>query len=78
MKTAISLPDPLFAAAEQFANERGLSRSELYAHALQFYLRMHQAQSITRILNQIYADDSGILERDVVAAQATAIAREEW
>ncbi|MEM6753148.1 MAG: ChpI protein, partial [Cyanobacteria bacterium P01_C01_bin.38] len=33
MKTAISIPDPLFEAAEQFAKRLGLSRSELYAMA---------------------------------------------
>jgi hypothetical protein len=31
MKTAISLPDKLFQVAEAFAQEHGLSRSELYA-----------------------------------------------
>jgi hypothetical protein len=35
MKTAISIPDPLFAAAEQFAHDNGLSRSELFARAVQ-------------------------------------------
>ncbi|MFV9507021.1 MAG: hypothetical protein AB4911_20925 [Oscillochloridaceae bacterium umkhey_bin13] len=38
MKTAISIPDPLFEAAEQYAQDKGLSRSELYAKAIQHYL----------------------------------------
>jgi len=33
MKTAISMPDPLFEQAGNFAQEYGLSRSELYAKA---------------------------------------------
>lgn len=31
MKTAISIPDPIFEAAEGFARRLGMSRSELYA-----------------------------------------------
>ena len=78
MKTAISLPDPLFTAAEQFAHERGLSRSELYAHALRFYLQTHQAQAITAILNAVYAKESSRVEPGVTAAQMMVVAGEEW
>ena len=35
MKTAVSIPDPLFEAAERLARRRGLRRSQLYAEALQ-------------------------------------------
>jgi metal-responsive CopG/Arc/MetJ family transcriptional regulator len=38
MKTAISLPDPLFKAGEKAAKKLGLSRSQLYAQALRRYL----------------------------------------
>jgi len=38
MKTAISLPDPVFNQAEALAQQLGLSRSELYTRALQAYL----------------------------------------
>lgn len=34
MKTAVSLPDDLFARADQLAARRGISRSRLYAEAL--------------------------------------------
>ena len=38
MKTAISLPDPLFDAAEAFAASHSLTRSELYRRALAEFL----------------------------------------
>lgn len=38
VKTAISLPDPLFERAEQHAAAHGLGRSQLYATALERYL----------------------------------------
>jgi metal-responsive CopG/Arc/MetJ family transcriptional regulator len=78
MKTAISLPDPLFAAAEQFAQERGLSRSELYAKALQFYLQSYQTQTIIESLNQVYASTSSTLDPPLVAAQLQALRKEDW
>jgi metal-responsive CopG/Arc/MetJ family transcriptional regulator len=44
MKTAISLPDSVFAEAEALAQELGLSRSELYTQALQAYLSKYNRQ----------------------------------
>lgn len=35
MKTAVSIPDPLYEAAERLARRRGLRRSQLYAEALE-------------------------------------------
>jgi metal-responsive CopG/Arc/MetJ family transcriptional regulator len=78
MKTAISLPDPLFAAAEQFAQDKGLSRSELYARALQFYLQAHQSQAVTEALNQVYAEEDSSLDPALAAAQSHALAEEDW
>jgi metal-responsive CopG/Arc/MetJ family transcriptional regulator len=78
MKTAISLPDPLFAAAEQFAQERGLSRSQLYAQALRVYLQTHQVQAITAILNHVYADTPSALDPAQIAAQVQVIEPEVW
>jgi metal-responsive CopG/Arc/MetJ family transcriptional regulator len=78
MKTAISLPDPLFQAAEEFAHEQGLSRSELYARALQAYLQAHRYHSVTDTLNQIYATEPSTLDPTIAAAQARALRSEEW
>lgn len=78
MKTAISLPDPLFQAAEQFAQAHGLSRSELFARALQTYLQAYQAHDITATLNQIYAEEASALEPGVMQAQAHVVAKEDW
>ena len=35
MKTAVSIPDQLYEAAERLARRRGVRRSQLYAEALQ-------------------------------------------
>ena len=78
MKTAISLPDPLFEAAEQFAHEQGWSRSELYARALQAYLQAHRYHGITDALNHIYAGESSTLDPAIAAAQARSLPPDEW
>ena len=39
MKTAISIPDDLFAEAEGLAERLGMSRSEMFARALRAFLR---------------------------------------
>lgn len=78
MKTAISLPDDLFHEAEQFAQAHDLSRSELYACALAFYPQAHQQQRITDALNQVYADESSVLDPALRAAQAAILVTEDW
>ena len=51
MKTAVSLPDDLFRAAEQMARRARKSRSRLYADALTEYLARHAPDEITEAMN---------------------------
>lgn len=53
MKTAISLPDDVFLAAEQQAKRMRKSRSELYAEALTEYLARHAPDEVTEAMNQV-------------------------
>ena len=48
MKTAISLPDPVFEAADNLANKFKISRSELYVMALENFIRENQETDITK------------------------------
>ena len=54
MKTAISLPDPLFRAADRLAKRMGLSRSELFQRALKAFLHEHEEVGVTESLNKLY------------------------
>lgn len=78
MKTAISIPDTLFHAAEQFAHAKGLSRSELYARALHWYLQSNRPEDITQLLNEVYADEDSTLDPAITAAQLQIVAKEDW
>lgn len=80
MKTAVSVPDPLFEAADRLARELGKSRSQLYAEALREYLDKHQGQSITERLNEIYDAEPELAKLDPVldALQLEVLRREKW
>jgi metal-responsive CopG/Arc/MetJ family transcriptional regulator len=78
MKTAISIPDELFESAEQFAQLRGLSRSELYTTALRQYLQAHRSEAITEQLNAIYDSASSMLDCAFVRAQTGSLPKDEW
>lgn len=53
MKTAISLPDELFERAERLAEHRQVSRSRLYALALEEYLARHAPDAVTEAINRL-------------------------
>ena len=54
MKTAISLPDELFEEADRVAKKRGISRSELYAHALEEHLAKTRGDEIRESYDRVY------------------------
>jgi metal-responsive CopG/Arc/MetJ family transcriptional regulator len=78
MKTAISLPDDLFQAAERFAQDQGLSRSELYAQALAFFLQAHRYEGITKALDAVYATEESALDPALTVAQRRTLMKDEW
>ncbi len=53
MKTAVSLPDEVFEAAERLARERGLTRSALYAQALGAFLEANEIDPLTEAINRV-------------------------
>ena len=69
MKTAISIPDSVFEAAEQLAHRLGLSRSELYAKAVEEFISEHKNQGVTEKLNEIYGQNSSSIEPELIQLQ---------
>ena len=78
MKTAISLPDSVFEEAEALAERLGLSRSELYAKALQAYLQKYNRNQILNKLNQVYSQESSELDPALARMQFMSLPREDW
>jgi len=58
MKTAVSLPNELFDAAEVLADELGVTRSELYARAIDEYVRNTQKSEVAKRLKAFYGDST--------------------
>jgi metal-responsive CopG/Arc/MetJ family transcriptional regulator len=78
MKTAISIPDSVFNAAEQLARRLGMTRSDLYATAVDSFVKAHQDDQITAELDQIYASEESSLDAMSSQLQALSLLREEW
>jgi len=72
MKTAVSLPDDVFAAAERHALRTRKSRSQLYAEALAEYLMRHSPEEITEAMNQA-VDEVAESRDEFVATSARRI-----
>ena len=54
MKTGISLPDKVFEEAERYAEQHGMSRSELYRRAIEKYLSDERDRRITEQANRFF------------------------
>ncbi len=78
MKTAISIPDPIFQQAEKAAQQMKMSRSELYTKAVANFLERFHAQDITEKLNEVYTLEAGDLAPEFAAAQTALLATEDW
>ena len=78
MKTAISLPDKVFEAAETLAGRLGISRSELYANALKAYLQKFNRDHILQQLNQVYAEEDASLDPTLATLQSMSLPHEDW
>lgn len=78
MKTAISIPDPVFRAAEHLAARLGVSRSELYCRALRELIGQHEEAAITDKLNQVYGSPEGSsgLDPQLAMLQSRSISKE--
>jgi metal-responsive CopG/Arc/MetJ family transcriptional regulator len=78
MKTAISIPDSTFDAAEQLARRMKMSRSELYTKAVSSYIKDHRNDDVTNILNEIYAGEKSSLDPIIQNLQLTSFPKDQW
>ena len=72
MKTAISLPDDLFEAADELAGKLGVSRSQLYAQALSVYVNQLVQTDVTERLNAVYGEVEARLDPVLQELQSLA------
>ena len=78
MKTAVSLPDDVFAGAEHLAKRLRLSRSELYNRALKEYVARHSDDAVTEALDRVCAGLEEAPDAFVSTASHRVLERTEW
>jgi len=77
MKTAVSIPDDVFARAERLARRMRKSRSELFSNALAEYIARHAPDHVTETMNQV-CDEIGEADPFVTAASRRILENTEW
>jgi len=78
MKVAVSIPDRIFRAAERISKRKRMSRSQLYAQALEAFVESESGDEITEQLNRVYSKISSRLEPDLERAALEVLRNERW
>lgn len=78
MKTAVSVPDRVFAKAERLAKHLKTSRSELYSKALEEFLARHSPDEVTDALNKVAAVIDTSVDPAFRGASRRLLKKSEW
>ena len=78
MKTAVSIPDDVFAGAERLAKRTKKSRSRLFSDAVREYLARHAAEEVTETMNRVCAGLERSADEFTSAAALRTLERTEW
>ncbi len=78
MKTAVSIPDEVFAAADRLARDLETSRSELYSRALKEFLARHAPDEVTDAMNRACAELGDTPRTFARKAARRILERSEW
>lgn len=78
MKTAVSIPDDVFADAERLARRLQTSRSQLYARALAEFVARHDDDRVTALMDQAVREAAEEPDAFVRAAAARTLRQAEW
>ncbi|MEX1171164.1 MAG: ribbon-helix-helix protein, CopG family [Chloroflexota bacterium] len=79
MKTAVSVPDDLFAQVDRLARSSSRSRSEVYSAALREYIARHAPDEVTASIDRVVvdiSDDDGVAFVRSAARRTTSSS--EW
>lgn len=78
MKTAISIPDDIFADAEALARRLGQSRSQLYSRAVREYVVRHSPEEVTQALDALFAEEPPAVDGFAATAARRTLEKTEW
>ncbi len=78
MKTAVSIPDEVFAQAERLARRAGRSRSHVFSEALREYVARHAPDEVTQAMDAVCGQVGDPHDSFVAAAGRRVLERTEW
>ena len=78
MKTAVSIPDPIFRAANSLAKRLGMSRSELFTKAVEAYIEAHKHTGLIEALDSVYTEESSALDQPLAQMQWSSLPKDDW
>lgn len=78
MKVAVSIPDPLFAEADQLAKRLNTSRSDVFARALSAFIGTHSPDRVTQALDEAVEAAGGAPDPFVSQAARRVLDQTEW
>jgi len=72
------MPNEVFSEAERLARRDKISRSELYARAVEAYVKTHRHQGVREKLDAIYGEQSSRLDPLVERLQTLSLPKDAW
>ena len=79
MKTAVSIPDDVFADAEKLAHRTRRSRSDIYCAAVREYIARHSGDAVTEAMNSVIDQVGGTgADPFVSLAARNTLEQVEW
>lgn len=78
MKTAVSLPDPVFLKADELAKQLRISRSQLYTQAVSEFVARHEPGTITEAMNRVCDVLDPVPDQFVDTASRRVLRRTQW
>ncbi|MCG8458383.1 MAG: ribbon-helix-helix domain-containing protein [Holophagales bacterium] len=78
MKTAISIPDPVFESAERLAERLEKSRSQLYSEAVAEYVARHDPSTLTERINAVCDEVDTKPDPSLSEAARRVLAGSDW
>ena len=78
MKTAISIPDHVYAEAERLSRRLKNSRSQVYTEVVTEYLARHDPEAITEAINKVCDAVDTRSDPAVSAAAKRTLQQVEW
>ncbi len=75
MNATISFPDPIIEAVDALAERLGMSRNELFRHAVEKYIESynHKQDNVREALDMVYCEESPELDNALARMQFASL-----